>query len=321
MTSQNVYTPGDPAVENIDPSTPLGRLLSISTRLMPGLWYCPAIPPMLCAELAQDSKQHNRKVSKNHVSLMAQVMRMGAWRTLVGRDIHFHKDGWLANGQHRLLAAKRANVPFQACIHTGLDNQDAAAIDQQRKRSPSDVMRISFGRDDYVSIRTSVARAMMLYEKPDLSFSEATDNWEACERGCKIPDDELALLKKIYAASRQLGLLTSVTGALVLEAYRTPHKDKVAAFVDSMEKGLSLEATDPAFLFRQYMLSKKDERTRQGSRWKRGDYAQIVIMALNLVTSGRKITRLQTPTKGSPRIDLACHPVIGASAKPLLAMA
>lgn len=303
--------PGMSMEPGIDPASPLGRLLGISSRLMDGLWFCPAIPPTLCGEICAESKTHNRRMNQSHVKLISTAMAKGAWRQKVGCDIHFHAKGWLANGQHRLAGASKANTPFYAIIHTGLSDRDATAIDQQRKRSPMDVMRISFGETTLLSIRTSVAKAILQYQSGNLDFQMPFDPYDVCEVGYAFSEEEMEILRKTYNARSVLGLLTSVAGALFLIVRKT-HKEKLDAFVDLLGSGLTTDKTSPAYIYREFLLSAKSSN-KTGGRWERGAFGQVTIRALNLLVTGERITRLLSHKAGTPRIDLVCAPVLGAS--------
>ena len=50
---------------------------------------------------------NNRRISHDNVNMFAREMRNGEWR-FNGEAIKFSKDGRLLDGQHRLLAARRA---------------------------------------------------------------------------------------------------------------------------------------------------------------------------------------------------------------------
>lgn len=304
--------PGMAMEPGISPDTPLGRLLGISTKLMNGLWFCPAIPPNLCEEIAEESTAHNRKRESRHSSLIAAVMRDGRWRKNIGCDIHFHVDGWLANGQHRLHGAKLADVPFYALIHTGLSNRDIAALDLQRKRTSGDVLRIAFGDMDNVTLRTSVANAILQYESGDLTFNRKFDPYEISELAYNIKEEDMDILRKVVNASLRIGLCNCIAGALLLIVARK-YRDKAVMFVDQIDKGLQLEEGSPAWLYRSYMLKAKD--TRKGARWKRHDFAKVTISALNLLTAGKKAPYLSVPHKGDPKVALECWPVTGKSKK------
>ena len=286
--------PGMTMEPGVDPVSPLGHLLGISSKLMDGLWFCPAIPPALCGELAATSAKHNRIKAASHLSLLTSVMRQGKWIKEIGCDIHFHKDGWLANGQHRLTSAKRANIPFYALIRTGLDDRAVGALDQGRKRSASDILTISFGSVENAKWRTAAAKALMQYESGNLSFNDPFNLYDIGAVAMSFSDEQLELIKLAVKCGKELRCTASVlAGICIVWQKKQPEAPK--KFLQDVISGLTIDPTDPAYLFRQYMIAAMNSGRAgaNGKRWERKAFAQMLIKAINLQTSGKKATRLQ----------------------------
>ena len=309
----NMSTPLIPGMAQmepgVDPSSPLGRLISISSKLMDNLYFCPAIPPELCKELAQTSKGHNRLPSYNHLNLMAQAMRAGTWCKRIGWDIHFHNDGWLANGQHRLTAAHKAGVPFYALIHTGLDSRAVGGIDQGRKRTPKDILAISFGGVDNATNLAAAARAFIQYKRGDLAFAVSIDPYSVCETAYSFSDAQKAIVTKVMKCAYDMGLLVSVASGVLL-AWHERQPDKCTAFLDRLASGIATDSTDPTFLFRQFVVKRK--MAAKGQRWQRKAFGQAMIKAANLEMSGAKVSNFITTTRDGSLLDLSCYHVLDA---------
>lgn len=90
----------------------------------------------------------NRSVSNSRVTLYAKDMKDSKW-TLTGNGISISKDGRLLDGQHRLLAVVKADVPVQMLVCTEIDN-GVAEFDTGRKRSLADMYKLNLGRNDSI---------------------------------------------------------------------------------------------------------------------------------------------------------------------------
>lgn len=83
-------------------------------------------PQMAKAMLANN--QGNRAVMKRVVSKYAADMTDGRW-ALNGATIVVSPSGRILDGQHRLMACVEANVPFQAMIVEGVEEDAFKTID------------------------------------------------------------------------------------------------------------------------------------------------------------------------------------------------
>jgi hypothetical protein len=68
-------------------------------------------------------------------------MLNGNW-VLTHQGIAISKSGKLIDGQHRLAAVVKANVPVEMMVFSGLDDESIFAIDQSRPRSKFDAIKI-----------------------------------------------------------------------------------------------------------------------------------------------------------------------------------
>lgn len=83
----------------------------------------------------------NRHVREGWVSELANIIKMGRWK-IVHQGIGFDKMGKLIDGQHRLLAIIKAELPVDMYVARGLDETTREVVDTQAKRTPADILRI-----------------------------------------------------------------------------------------------------------------------------------------------------------------------------------
>lgn len=87
--------------------------------------------------LAEDINCHNRNISENRVSFYLRELREGRWQ-FNGDTIRFDINGKLLDGQHRLTACVRANIPIECIVVRGLPSECQKTIDQGKGRTATD---------------------------------------------------------------------------------------------------------------------------------------------------------------------------------------
>lgn len=88
----------------------------------------------------------NRTIKNRWVETYARDMASGAWK-LTHQGIAFDKDGFLVDGQHRLLAIIRANKPIYMMVSRDLEPDTRLVLDQGVNRSAVDALKIADGGD------------------------------------------------------------------------------------------------------------------------------------------------------------------------------
>lgn len=102
----------------------------------------------------------NRKPSKVLVTKYASDMLNGYWKK-TGQTIQFSTDGLLMDGQHRLLACVKTNMPQDFIAVYGINKQAFDVIDNGKSRSYGDIASIKGYKDP--ALVTSLARLMIVY--------------------------------------------------------------------------------------------------------------------------------------------------------------
>ena len=97
-------------------------------------------PPMATLFLANNVS--NRKLNKHHVDFLADQMLTGKWQKN-GQTIVIAADGTLMDGQHRLNAIIKANVPAELGLCTGVPKTAMSTIDNGKSRSTSDILTMN----------------------------------------------------------------------------------------------------------------------------------------------------------------------------------
>lgn len=88
----------------------------------------------------------NRTVSDSVVTQYASDMKANRW-SVTGSGISIAKDGRLLDGQHRLFAIIKADVPVELLVCSEIEN-NVATFDVGKKRTLRDQYKLKLGRND-----------------------------------------------------------------------------------------------------------------------------------------------------------------------------
>lgn len=84
----------------------------------------------------------NRRPNLNVVAMYAKDMANGKWKTDTGETIKIAKSGRILDGQHRLLAVIKANVPIYFHFAENVDESIFDVLDTGKRRNSTDVFKI-----------------------------------------------------------------------------------------------------------------------------------------------------------------------------------
>lgn len=111
------------------------------------------VTPAIANELLQSNKR-NRPIRPRRVSAIASDMIAGKWSE-TPQPIAFNKDGKLIDGQHRIAAVIKANIPIDMWACYGVD--DNVVIDRGSPRSTGDSLYMRGIVDDKLAKAETVA--------------------------------------------------------------------------------------------------------------------------------------------------------------------
>jgi hypothetical protein len=104
---------------------------------------------------------NNRPMRPHRVNVLAHEMVRGQWK-FTGDSIKFSEDGHLIDGQHRLAACVKANMPLQIVVVCGLPNESFNVLDRNLGRTAGDVLS-HHGIKSYKNV-AAAARLVIGYE-------------------------------------------------------------------------------------------------------------------------------------------------------------
>ena len=101
--------------------------------------------------------EHQRNVSRSHVSKLAEMMRAGEFDGLNGESIKFDKKGSLIDGQHRLRAIIESGCSIKTAVLRNCSTKAFMTIDNsQNNRSVENYFEIA--QQDHAKVASQVAK-------------------------------------------------------------------------------------------------------------------------------------------------------------------
>lgn len=253
-----------------------------------------------------DQNHRNRRVRKFTVKLYAALMEKGAW--MLGTDgIGFDAEGYLLNGQHRLLAVIESGVAQEFVVVRGLDPDVFRHLDNGARRNLADALHM-MGYQHY-DVLAPTAKRLAFYARAGklnravadkgTSGAPGQPSWADLEDQFDLIDGYAPLLDHVaWAASRakharRFGV-TATQVAMLLSLYQPWHPG-IHDFLDRVFQFQARSDTDPARILAARLMD-----AHQGLSNTKMDSATAfgyMVMAANADKKGRSIKKLQWPTK------------------------
>jgi len=230
-----------------------------------------------------DANKLNRNVRNTRVETYARDMRAKKW-ILNGDAIKFNGNGKLLDGQHRLLACVRADVPFQTLVVTGLTDRAHATIDTGMTRTIADELR--WRGEKNVNVLGAALNLLWHYDRAESGFTVASRN-DLLSLLEKEPDIRRSL--EAIPVARRVGINGSAMVAAAYIAGREHGQDTVESFLAELDRGTGYEEGDPCLALRNYAVRIATNRLLRLGQY---EWLAIVIKAYNFWALGRPVKSL-----------------------------
>jgi hypothetical protein len=187
----------------------------------------------------------NRPIKPNVVNNYEQEMISGEWY-VTGQGISISTEGILLDGQHRLLAAKKAGYPpVQVCIVYGVDKRAQIKVDTHAKRSANDLLALylhikaskllgpALKATIYMTSRTFGMRNGVGVADLGDAYYEYADDWD-----------------NIPTKSGKAGVAGALAGCCMFATHNGANKNSVADFYARVLSGENIDKTNPIYWVR-----------------------------------------------------------------------
>ena len=193
------------------------------------------ISPELASYIIDTLNVGNRTPKRHQIGLYAKDMADGNW-SLTGVPIVFATNGQLLDGQNRLMACVRADVPFTSHAVFGVEPQSFVHFDIGKNRTSKDVFQIMG-----VPYPLDTGKFIKLYRAYEngvtetRSFSMNNDDMRQFYND-KIDHDLLCLaIKRSKKVATNIKFPTTHLTCLFYIAAQRGHIEMVKKFMDDME--------------------------------------------------------------------------------------
>ena len=238
-----------------------------------------------CARKYLQANTQNRKLRKNHVGRLAQIIRNNQWQ-ITHQGIAFDPDGTLIDGQHRLNAIVLADLPVQMWVCRGLSRQSLFALDQGATRQAHDIAgAVGLGYTWVTDKVTQVARSMMI-GADQFSFELRSQATSQNVISYCVKHGEAIRFSIDHLSSGRLKVAS--VRAVVARAWYTVDHDRLAEFCICLKTSMVTNKRDqPAAALLSNVANKPNDRF---TLYNRTEYA------LSAFVAERPISRVQMAT-------------------------
>jgi hypothetical protein len=223
----------------------------------------------------------NRRISERAVTDLSKAILNNDWQ-ITHQGIAFYEDGSLADGQHRLTAVIKANVPVHMMITKGLAKDAAMSIDSGRRRSLIDGVKISgaapWMEAKHINLVPIITHPKRLTDMQKLDFLV----------GMK-PYVEFAT--EVFVSNRRYLTGSIIHAALTMAAYHKEDPEKLKRFARVFLDGIMADPNEKVIILaREYFLS----HTNGGDSDKHDKYLKLQ-RAIQAYCAGENVRRLIQP--------------------------
>lgn len=213
------------------------------------------ITPAKAAKMLEMNRPGNRSVIQRRVAKYADEMIANRWGP-TGQGISFSEDGFLEDGQHRLLAVVKSGVTVQMLVATGVSSDEFLHFDTGATRGPATMASIAGYK--YGTAVASAARLLYLYRtQPDLVWAGSSIKLNPSidvllqELGRWPHIEEAALSATLMNKSARIPPAAGTAGLALLSRADGGH-GYYEQFLDALQYGANLSRNDPRLTLRNW---------------------------------------------------------------------
>lgn len=230
-----------------------------------------------------NSNPINRNISERAVSDLSRAILNNDWQ-ITHQGIAFYDDGTLADGQHRLTAVVKADVPVYMMVTKGLSKEVAMTLDSGRRRSLIDGIKIS-GAAPWMEAK-HVNLVPIITHPKRLTDMQKVDFLIGMKPYVEFATDS-------FVSNRRFLTSSIIHAALAMAAYHKEDPAKLKRFAEVFLDGIMAEPGEKVIiLIREYFLS----HPNGGDSDKHEKYLKLQ-RAIQAYCRGESIKRLVQPAE------------------------
>lgn len=224
------------------------------------------ITPAIASKYLERNAPTNRKPKDSKIGLYAREMAAGRWQ-MTGEAIKFSDDGTLIDGQNRLRAIVRADVPVSMLVVRGLPAEAMPVLDSGSSRTAADALTISglVQGTDAKNVAATV-RGHLAWVNGDIPHAGVKDGGRTAATRLELQDHLEAhpdLIQATHDAVKIYRVLKLPIGSIATARYVFNQIDKVDsdAFFETIISGATNGVGDPLYTLQKRVVSDKSVGT------------------------------------------------------------
>lgn len=253
------------------------------------------ITPDLARDILTRNK-NNRPVDQTMVSLMAGEIEKGNWQVThqgIALDGSL-TTGFLVDGQHRLHAVIKANIPAPMLVFENVPPETFSVLDTGKRRSGGDVLALSGERD--TTLLSATVRHVHLYR------SSPSGSWTGASS--RVTNDQLLSVFRTQrdefvtavtigrSLSKELGMIPTAAATAYFLTVEAAPAARVEDWIRGITTGVNLDSDDPRLALIRTMNTLRGGATIRRRTDTRGQIG-LYIKAWNAWVAGRPIKALR----------------------------
>lgn len=217
------------------------------------------ITPEIAADWLENRNVENRRKSNVAARKYARLIQAKRWKC-THQGIAFDRDGFLIDGQHRLMAIVATKVStklFVIPFVEGMDDNTFDVLDSGHRRQAAQLLK-----GPGANARAAAARYLGVV---DGSFGPESQIAQDIVATSVETPDVLEVVKEwpelmewasvMGTANRNAHIPPGPHLAVLAQAERSPHRDRVESWLDGINSGAGLGPRDPRLLIRNRFIS------------------------------------------------------------------
>jgi hypothetical protein len=224
------------------------------------------ITPEIAKEYLQKNTENYRYLNRNRVISYARDIELGKWE-FNGESIKFNKSGILVDGQHRLAAIVKANVPVKMLVVYDVDD-DVKIYDIAQARTITQIAKASGLGGDVAN--NSVMSAASILLASDWKTNKIAKGQAINYVAEHAEDFSEAIKISRQGANHGIGKKAACIALIYCMIRLGKYKDTMYQFFGIVNSGFSIEGRDctPAIVLRNFMISTAFDRMASDQRVK-----------------------------------------------------
>lgn len=216
------------------------------------------------ATMYLEKNTHNRKVKQEAVRRYANDMKNGNWQ-LNNQGIAFHKDGSLADGQHRLLAIVLSKTAVEMLVTYDVPDE-TTLFDRGVIRSTADILTLNgFAADVANTVAVSAVNFLFVYCKGRAPTDAVMSDF--CEKNHELIVKAVSVCGA-GSSNKKIARKAPIMAAAFCALYCGVPEEGLREFFSVVNTGFSSgRSQNAAIVLRNYLLTEYGRSTMEEKRY------------------------------------------------------